>query len=176
MTTKIKIIISIALILLGVITRTSVHLWNFTPIVAMSLFAGVYLGRNYIAPIVVGSMLIGDFIIGFYTTEVMLSVYGSFLLIGGIGIIISNHRSIATIIAGSISSSVLFYIVTNFFVWKFTSLYTQTFDGLIMSYTMALPFLRNMLIGDLVYTGVLFGLVQCAIMWVQSRHQISVSI
>lgn len=35
--------------------------------------------------------------------------------------------------------------------------YPHTLDGLIQSYTLAIPFFRNTLLGDLGYTVVLFG-------------------
>jgi hypothetical protein len=36
-------------------------------------------------------------------------------------------------------------------------MYTKTFTGLMESYTMALPFFRNSLIGDFFFVGILVG-------------------
>ena len=61
-------------------------------------------------------------------------------------------------IAGAaMTSSALFFLVTNFGVWAFGSLYPMTWDGLIACYVAAVPFFRNTLQGDLFYTLVLFG-------------------
>ncbi|MBI5326062.1 MAG: hypothetical protein HZB41_12450 [Ignavibacteriae bacterium] len=38
-----------------------------------------------------------------------------------------------------------------------TGLYPQTYVGLINCYTMAIPFFRNSIIGDLTYCTVMFG-------------------
>jgi len=57
----------------------------------------------------------------------------------------------------ALAGSVLFFLITNFGVWWFQSLYPHTLDGLIACYVAAIPFFRNTLLGDLLYTAVLFG-------------------
>ncbi len=57
MTNKTKLIISLILISLGVACRLLPHAWNFTPIAAVALFAGVYLGRNYAVALPIITML-----------------------------------------------------------------------------------------------------------------------
>ena len=89
-TNKTKIIVAILLIVFGVLMRLIPHMWNFTPIVAISLFAGVHLGKKFIAPIIIVMMLVSDFIIGFYSLPVMISVYGSFILIGVLSYLIKK--------------------------------------------------------------------------------------
>ena len=61
-------------------------------------------------------------------------------------------------------SSILFFIVTNFGVWLTGGgwFYPKTWQGLIECYTLAIPFFRNTVAGDLVYTAVLFGLFEFA--------------
>ena len=61
-------------------------------------------------------------------------------------------------VVGTLSGSVLFYLITNYAVWQFTPMYTKTFAGLIQSYIMALPFFRNSLVGNLFYTAVFFSI------------------
>ena len=57
----------------------------------------------------------------------------------------------------SLISSTVFFIVTNLGVWLVGGLYPHTLPGLENCYILALPFFRNTLMGDLLYTGVLFG-------------------
>jgi hypothetical protein len=59
-------------------------------------------------------------------------------------------------------SSILFFIVTNFGVWLTGGgwFYPKTWQGLMECYTLAIPFFRNTVAGDLVYTGALFGLFE----------------
>jgi hypothetical protein len=44
-----------------------------------------------------------------------------------------------------------FFLVTNFVVWQFKSLYAPTLAGLIDCYVQALPFYRTMLAGDVCF-------------------------
>ncbi len=54
-------------------------------------------------------------------------------------------------------ASVLFFIITNFGAWLVGNLYPKTLAGLVSCYVAAIPFFRNTLLGDAVYTLVLFG-------------------
>jgi hypothetical protein len=56
-----------------------------------------------------------------------------------------------------VSSSLSFFLVTNFAVWAFSPIYAANAGGLIKCYIAALPFLQNMLCGDLFWGIVLFG-------------------
>ena len=154
---KIKLIISAILIIVGVAFRLLPHLWNFVPVAAIALFAGVYLGKRYAIILPVVTMLIGDFFIGFYEWPLMLAVYSSFIFIGLLGAFIRKYKSMETILASSIFMSVIFFLVTNFAVWQFSPWYAKTFSGLFECYTLALPFFRNTFLGDLFYVSVFFG-------------------
>lgn len=60
------------------------------------------------------------------------------------------------ILASFISASV-FYLITNFAFFYPATMYPRNIEGILASYTAALPFFRNMLVGNLVYSAVLFG-------------------
>ena len=164
MSRKKIVILSLMLVVIGVAGRFFPHLWNATPIVAIALFAGVYMGARYAIILPLAVMLITDFFIGFYQFEVMLAVYGSFALIGLIGYLISKIKSSPVIILSSMVSAILFYFVTNWAVWQFSPLYQKTLAGLLTSYTLAIPFFRNMFFGDLVYTALLFGAYEVVVL------------
>jgi len=57
----------------------------------------------------------------------------------------------------SLFASLQFFIITNFAVWVFGTMYAKNLAGLINCYYMAIPFFRNTILGDLFYLGVLFG-------------------
>jgi hypothetical protein len=144
-------------ILFGAALRVLPHPANFTPIGASALFGGVYLKKRYALILPMAAMIISDFFIGFDSLESRLVIYGSFLLIGLIGLWIRNHKNIFTIIGGSVMGSVLFYLITNL-VWLYPAkMYPHTWAGQIASYTNALPFFRGTLSGDLFYVAMLFG-------------------
>ena len=157
------LIIAAGLILLGVLGRLLPHAWNATPIVAIALMAGIYLGRKYALFVPLAAMIISDVFIGFYDAKIMLAVYGSFALVGLIGYLLRNKKSFWMIFGTSVTASVVFYLITNFAVWSFGTLYPPTFSGLIASYTMAIPFFKNMVIGDLFFSTALYGLFEYAL-------------
>ncbi len=111
-------------------------------------------------------MLISDYFIGFYSWKIMISVYLSFALVGLIGIWLKKHKSAYTILGGALMGSALFFLVTNFAVWAFGSLYPRTWTGLLTCYAAAIPFFKNTLMGDVFYVGVLFGIYELARYWV----------
>ena len=156
-------------ILIGALVRLLPHPYNFTPIAAIALFGGVYLNKKYAFLIPVLAMLISDYFIGFYSLKLMAAVYGSFVLIGLIGLWLKKHKNYHTVIGASLLSSVLFFIITNFAVWVFTPWYDKTFSGLIYCYFLALPFFRNTLLGDLFYVSAFFGVYELANLWIFKR-------
>jgi hypothetical protein len=91
----------------------------------------------------------------------MLPVYGSFGLVVWLGFYLQKNKSALRIAGLSLVSSVLFYAITNFvFLYpegSINMMYPHTFVGMMESYTMAIPFFQNTLMGDLFYTSTLFG-------------------
>ncbi len=160
MTNRNKIIIAIILVAIGIAGRFLPHLWNFTPLVAIGLFAGVYLGRHYAWIVPVVAMLISDLFLGFYSLPIMMSVYGSFALVGLFGYLMRKYKNFEMVLALSISGAVFFFLITNFAVWYWGPWYEKTLTGLVYSYTAGLPFFRNALLGDIIYTLGLFGVYE----------------
>jgi hypothetical protein len=146
---------SLLLITILVISRIIPHIPNIAPIAAMSLFAGAKLPFRYAVIIPLGAMAVSDYFLGYHST--MLFVYGSFLVIAYIGRLMRSNKSPWKIIGASLISSLLFFIVTNLGVFLAGDIYPRTVAGLVECYLAALPFFRNTIIGDVVYTGVFFG-------------------
>lgn len=131
---------------------------NFAPIAGMALFSGTYfLDRKQALIVPIIAMLISDAFIGFYNPLIMLSVYLCFGFAVLIGFYIKNNKNLTNIIGGSLLSSIVFYLITNYAVWGFGSWYPFTFSGLMQSYIMAIPFFKWTLLGDLFYVTMLFG-------------------
>ncbi len=152
---KIPNYIIIGLILVAALSRLLPHQPNFTPIGAIAIFAGVFLRGKYIFALPILALLISDYILGFYNG--MIWVYSSFILVGLIGLWIRNKYKFTRVSVGTISSSILFFVVTNFGVWLNGSIYPQNLQGLVSCYVAAIPFFRNSISGDIVYVTVLFG-------------------
>lgn len=143
------------IILFAVVLRLIPHPPNVAPISAMALFGGAYLNKKYALVVPLVAMFVSDYFIGFHAT--MPYVYASFLLTGVIGMWLKTHKTLYAMIGASLCSSILFFVITNFGVWVAGGLYSKTLNGLFQSYFYALPFFRNTIIGDLLYTGLFFG-------------------
>ena len=142
------IILIPALIAFGIIMRLFPHSPNFTPIGAIALWSGLYLPKRYAFIVAIGAMLLSDIFLGFYSFNIMASVYVGWLIMTALGSLSKNKTQA---IMGIFIGSFIFFLITNFSVWMFGSLYPATFDGLISSYLNALPFFRNSLSANLIY-------------------------
>lgn len=144
------------MILLAAASRLVPHPPNFAPIAAMALFAGAHFSDRRIAFLApVAALLLSDLVLGFY--GLMSIVYACFALIVLIGFSLREKCTPLHVGGAALGSSVLFFIITNFGVWAFGSLYPKTIEGLVTCYIAALPFFHNTLLGDAFYTAVLFG-------------------
>lgn len=148
-----------AVVMSAIFLRIIPHAPNIAPIAALALFSGVVVPnwRGFVIPLVV--MVVSDFFLGFHST--IPFVYGSFLLIVGIGYLLRKDTSPLKIGLGSLAGSVLFFVITNFGVWLTSSMYEKSLSGLIYCYYMGLPFFRNTIIGDILYTSVFFVGFSC---------------
>jgi hypothetical protein len=161
-----RFILVCSVILIAAAMRLAPHWPNFTPIAAIALFGGAYLGKKYLAFIVpMLAMLVSDLIIGFH--GYMIAVYFSFAITVALGILISKNVKFHSVLLASIGSSALFFIITNFAVWAGSPFYSQDISGLMTCYAAALPFFKstefgisflyNGLLGDIFYNTLLFG-------------------
>lgn len=143
------------MIVLAALSRLIPHAPNFTSIEATAIFAGAMWGLSLSAFLVpVLSMLLTDLIFGFHSS--MFFVYGSLALSVMLGAIALQKRTGLRILGCALLSSLIFFLVTNFGVWL-GGMYPQNTQGLIDCYVMALPFFRNQVTGDLVYSALIFA-------------------
>ena len=132
------------------------HPPNFTPIGAMALFSGAYLGRRglaFVAPL--AALFVSDTVLGFYRG--MGTFYFSVALIVVLGMLALRRASAPRVGVAAIVSSVLFFAITNFGMWLFSGFYPRTLAGLETCFIAAIPFFQNTLAGDLFYAALLFG-------------------
>lgn len=164
------------MIFLAALSRLLPHPPNVTAVSAMALFGGAYLSDRRLAILVpLAAMWISDLILNnvFYAAYFdsfswhgNFFVYGAFILIAVLGMTFLKKISLARLIGVSLSASLLFYLITNFGAWLGNPLYPQNTAGLLEAYVAGLPFLRNTILGDLFFTGVLFGTFE----WLKSRY------
>jgi hypothetical protein len=160
----------VAIVILAAMARFIPHPFNFTPIAALALFGGAYFTNRWQALLVpMASMLLSDTILeittgwGFHSG--MITVYTAFSLVSFLGMFLLKNVNLTRTISASLISSLIFFLITNFaFLYpeslmadQITGTYPHNLNGIMSSYVAGLPFLKNQILGDLFYSGVLFG-------------------
>ncbi len=163
---KLWILPAILIIAAG-LSRLLPHPYNFSPIAGMALLGGAVVKDRRLAFILpLAALFISDLcfslftsVPGFYGSSQIIN-YAAFALIVLLGILLVKKINARNVIIASLCASVLFFIISNFGTWVMAGgvpPYTADAAGLLSTYILGIPFLGNTLIGDLVYSGVLFG-------------------
>lgn len=137
------------IISLAVVARLIPHPANFAPIGGLALFSGAKFKNKIFWLIPVMAMIVSDFFLGFHAT--VPYVYFSFLLTSLVGSRLRTSRWYI-LLGASLASSILFFLITNFGVWATGSMYPRTFSGLTEAYVLGIPFFRNTVVSDLLYS------------------------
>jgi hypothetical protein len=146
----------IGIVILAACARLLPHPWNFTPLIAIGLFAGNQARSAYTGILAtVCALALSDAVLGFDSS--FWYVYGALLIPVALGRLARNRSGVGALIAAALGSSLSFYLITNFMVWASGRLYPHTAMGLMACYSAGIPFYRNQLMGDAFYTVALFG-------------------
>ena len=146
----------IAMVVLAAVARLLPHPWNFTPLLAIGLFAGHHARKTSSGALAtLAALALSDAVLGFYSG--FWYVYAAALIPVALGRWTRNANSVGAITAAALGSGMSFFLVTNFMVWAMGRLYPHTMAGLAMSYVAGIPFYQNQLLGDAFYTIALLG-------------------
>ncbi|MBN4049637.1 hypothetical protein JYT36_00250 [Bacteroidales bacterium AH-315-N07] len=151
-----RFLVAVMLVVLAVLSRLIPHPPNFAPIGALALFGGAYFINKkhaFIIPLI--AMFLSDLFLGFHNS--IITVYVGFALIVFVGFKLRENKKVLPIALAAVSASIIFFIISNFGVWIFGTVYPKNIFGLMECYVMAIPFFHNTLLGDLSYTAILFG-------------------
>jgi hypothetical protein len=154
---------------LAAFTRALPHPPNFAPIAAMALFGAMRFQRKSSALLFpMAAMLVSDLAIevayrmgisqswGFHRG--MWVIYLLMMLTGALGLLFKDRKTNPVKVAAlSLTSSVLFFALSNLAVWWSSTVYENSPQGLLACYTAAIPFFQWTVLGDLSYCGILFG-------------------
>ena len=143
------------LVVIGILLRLAPHPWNMTPVGAAALFAGARLPLPIAIAVPVGTLAISDLVIGMHS--LWWVTWGTCALAVLLGTLLRDRGGPIAVGGVAIAGSVLFFVTTNFAVWAQGGMYPKTVDGLVACYVAAIPFFQNSLVGDLLWSGVLFG-------------------
>ena len=139
--------IIIGLIVLAILTRLIPHPPNFSPVTAIALFGGLNFNDKRVAfsiPLLI--LFLSDLIIG-------ISLINLFVYLGFISVVLLGSQIKSIKFGNILLASFLFFLISNFGVWILG--YPKNLEGLLLCYTMAIPFFGYSIAGDLFF-GYLF--------------------
>lgn len=136
---------------------------NFTPVGTVALFGGAYFSdkwKAYLVPL--AALFLSDIAINYlYTGKLVLwyggsvYVYLCFALMVFIGTMIKKVNVMNVFIA-SLASVAVHWLIMDL-PWLYGTLYPHTLAGYGQSLIAAIPFEKNMILGDAIYGAILFG-------------------
>ena len=146
--------ISIGIFLALAASRFVPHPPNFTSLIALSFYVPSLLGVKFLPALII-CFIFTDLIIGLH--EIILFTWGSIIVIG----LISNRfiKNIFYRITGAVIGALIFYIITNFGVWSLGS-YGYSLSGLILCYTLALPFFGYTMISTIIFSVIIEAILK----------------
>lgn len=144
----------------------SIGLMNFAPLAAIALCAAAYFPARYKFTVPMLALLVSDVVLnahyGFSLfNPFVVSHYIGFLIVGGLGLLLSGRASWKTLLLASLVASLIFYLVTNTVSWIFDPAYAKNFAGFVQAQTTGHPayattptwmFFRNTAVSDLLFT------------------------
>ena len=146
--------------------------FNFSPLAALALFGGAYFSNRTSAmffPLLalwISNLLLDNIFLSQYYDGFALfanwEVYMAILGIVGIAFLLLKKVTLPRVIGASLMASLLFFVITNFIVWINSGIYQKTMTGLVECFTLAIPFFRNTLISDMLFSVFLFGAYEMA--------------
>ena len=152
-----KQLVTISIIVFALaLFRLLPHWPNVSPVAAMALFGGAYFADKrmaFIVPFV--ALFLSDLVLGLHNS--MIFVYAGFALTVTIGFLLKDRINITNTTFAVVTSSVLFFLLTNFGAWMTSGLYAKSAAGLMQAYVAGIPFFQNSLLGNAVYTAVIFA-------------------
>jgi len=171
------------LVIAGILLRLLLRNYpNVSPIAALAMLSGCLFTKRSIAMAVpLSVMIISDFKFGGYDLRVMTSVYVCLTLPSLFGPLLQKQlrfckivKTLAVIGASGLMCSFLFFVVTNFAVWWFGSMYPHDFSGLSQCYVQAIPFFRYTLMGDMFFAPLFLGSYAVSLQWMTKRDDLLV--
>ena len=146
------------LVALDVVARLLPHAPGFLPVAASGLFAARVLRIPALAIVVpVLAMILSDIGLPGEDWRIQAVGFAAIAIPAVAGIATRRWGGILPTAATVVVSSLLFWVLSNGAVWAFSGMYQATLAGLTECYVLALPFLEKTMMGDLFWTGVLFG-------------------
>lgn len=169
-------------IIAAILSRLLPHPYNFTPMIGITLFGAATFSNKWLGGVIsVLAWFLSDLVLNavmyasitdgghYFITPTFISVCLSLFVIMLIGQRLRGRIRIPGLVLSSLGASLLFFIFTNTATWVEYNMYPHTLEGWWTCMLAGIPFYRNeygtvpgsllagQVLGDLFYTGILFG-------------------
>ena len=154
------------------LSRVLPHLPNYSPLIAMTLLGSCFFQKKWQAftlPILstwISDLILNNIVYTQYFPEFtwfykgFYFQYGTYFLVAFLGHLFLKRLTVYRVVGVTFFSSLLFFLISNFGVWMNSSFYPQTWMGLYACYVAGIPFFKNAIFGDMVYTfSLLYGVL-----------------
>ena len=163
------IVVSLVVLVVSFL-RVIPHIHNFSPIIALAIFGALHYKNkslSYIVPII--SLWFSDFLINNFIFKISNEnitflyegfywQYISYLTIIFLSLNFNKKKiTILNVLFLTLSSSLIFFVITNFGYWLTSGIYSNNLSGLFECYVAGIPFYKGTLFGTLFYTPAFIG-------------------
>jgi len=151
------------------------HPWGFTPVAAALLYFGARGSRRQLwvpfALLAASDVILNKFVYAYPFGLDQLVVWAWYAAILTLGTQLRENTGWLRVAGAALASSVSFFVVSNFAVWAFGTMYPKTLAGFTACYAAAIPFFRRGLAGDMLFTAAMFGIPAVATVIARSAHK-----
>ena len=159
----------IALIIVVALARLIPNMPNFSPMAAIALFCAAHFNKlwkailvtllaTFVSDVILNNTIYSSMSNGFtFFYDGFILQYIAYAVIALMGSTFFININKTKVIGGSLATTLVFFIISNFGAWISLPFYSKDIAGLMSSYAAGLPFLKNTLLSDLFYTSLLFG-------------------
>ena len=148
-------------VLLAIAVRFIPHPWTFTPVVGSLLFFGARGSRRFLwgpfAVLAASDVVLTRFVWAYRFSWDQFVIWAWYAAILWLGTMLRTNSKPVRVVGAALASSVSFFVLSNLATFASTNLYPKSFAGLMACYALALPFFRNALEGDLLFTCAMFA-------------------
>ena len=143
--------------------------FNFTPVGAIALFGGTYFNNRLKAYLVPLSILfISDIFINHAYTGTWTLFYGGFptvYLCFAIMVFIGSlvkKVNVGSVFLASVAGVFIHWILSDIEPWLAGTMYSKDINGYFQALVAAIPFERNLLFGNIIFSALLYGSFELA--------------
>ena len=138
--------------IIGIASRLLPHPAGMTAFTSFCLLSGLKCENRFMIIGILIAAIISDWLLSLTLGYSSIGLWMVFTYSGYLGLFLLGRRFRTTrLLTLLCSGSMAYWLWTNFGMWLFSGVYQHTVQGFVTCYTLALPFLRNGLMGDVMW-------------------------